>query len=71
MKSAVLVRPHTNQIFELNQTGYRIWELLEDGVDRGNIGPRLQEEFIVEPQIVEQEVEELLTALQAQQLITE
>ena len=70
-ETAVLVDLTTNQIFELNRTGYRIWELLEEGVDRDGIGPRLQEEFVVEPQMVEQEIEELLTALQAQQLISE
>ncbi len=61
----------TNQIFELNRTGLRIWELLEEGLDRDGIRQRLQQEFVVEPQLLDLEFEELLKALRDQQLITE
>jgi len=61
----------TNQIFELNRTGSRIWELLEEGLDRDEIRQRLQQEFVVEPRLLEVEFEELLKALRDEQLITE
>lgn len=69
--AAVLVDLTTNQIFELNRTGHRIWELLVEGLDRQAIGDRLQQEFSVERDQLDREIEELLKTLRAERLIVE
>ena len=69
--AAVLVDLTTNQIFELNRTGYRIWELLEQRLDRATIADALQREFDVERSQLELEIDELLTELRRENLVTE
>ena len=46
--SAVLIDLSTNGIFELNGTGFRIWELLHEGLTTDALVSRLQLEFGVE-----------------------
>ena len=69
--AAVLVDLETNQIFELNRTGYRIWELLEQPRDRHAIADALQREFNVERTQLEAEVDELLSELRRENLLAE
>ena len=69
--AAVLVDLTTNQIFELNRTGYRIWELLEERLDRAAITDMLQREFPVERSQLELEVDELLNELRRENLLAE
>jgi coenzyme PQQ synthesis protein D (PqqD) len=69
--AAVLVDLATNQIFELNRTGYRIWELLEERLDRAAITEVLQREFTVERSQLELEVDELLNELRRENLLAE
>lgn len=69
--AAVLVDLATNQIFELNRTGYRIWELLEHTPDRRAIADVLEREFNVQRTQLESEVDELLQELRRENLITE
>ena len=69
--AAVLVDLTTNQIFELNRTGYRIWELLEERLDRAAITEVLQREFKVERSQLELEVDELLNELRRENLLAE
>jgi hypothetical protein len=69
--AAVLVDLGTNQIFELNRTGYRIWELLEQHLDRGGIADVLQREFEVDRAQLEAEIDELLAELRRENLVTE
>ena len=69
--AAVLVDLATNQVFELNRTGYRIWGLLEQACDRGAIADALQKEFDVERAQLETQVDELLEELRRQNLIVE
>ena len=69
--AAVLVDLTTNQVFELNRTGYRIWELLERELDRDAIADALQQEFNVARAQLEIEVDELLGELRRQNLIVE
>jgi hypothetical protein len=69
--AAVLVDLTTNQIFELNRTGYRIWELLEERLDRAAITDVLQREFKVERSQLEFEVDELLNELRRENLLAE
>ena len=69
--AAVLVDLTTNQIFELNRTGYRIWELLEERLDRAAITDVLQREFQVKRSQLELEVDELLDELRRENLLAE
>jgi len=69
--AAVLVDLTTNQIFELNRTGYRIWELLDERLDRAAITDVLQREFKVERSQLELEVDELLNELRRENLLAE
>ena len=69
--AAVLVDLATNQIFELNRTGYRIWELLDERLDRAAITDVLQREFKVERSQLELEVDELLNELRRENLLAE
>jgi hypothetical protein len=69
--TAVLVDMATNQIFELNATGYRVWELLGEGLDHESIGDRLVREFDVDRRQLDHDVREWLTRLRDERLITE
>ena len=65
----VLVHLKTNQIFALNPTGGRFWELLTDGLDRPAIEEALLEEFEVTPGQLEREIDQLLAALAREGLV--
>ncbi len=65
----VLVHLRTNHIYSLNQTGARLWELLQTGDDRERIERRMLEEFEVEAADLRREIEELLASLEAEQLV--
>ena len=67
--SAVLVHLDTNRIYELNQTGSRIWSMLEQGIDRAGICRRLADEFGVAGAEVEQSVDDILAELTREGLI--
>jgi hypothetical protein len=45
--AGVLVHLSTNRIFELNETGIRIWEAIAAGATMPTIVRRLQDEFAV------------------------
>jgi len=68
-EEVVLVHTGTDQIYALNRTGARVWELLCDGCDSGEIERRLLQEFEVTPDEVSAQVAELLAALQTGRLI--
>lgn len=67
--TAVLVHLGTNEIFELNRTGYRVWQLLSEGLDREGIQLRLAQEFSVDGDRMDREVGDLLSQLSARKLI--
>jgi hypothetical protein len=67
--SGVLVHLRTNQIFELNATGVRVWELLEQGGSLESIERTLQAEFDVDGARVHEEVATLVGELQRQGLL--
>lgn len=67
--SGVLVHLRTNQIFELNQTGVRVWELIGEGLSVIEIARRLQGEFDVDAAQVRVEVDALVDALAGQGLV--
>jgi len=66
----VLVHTGTDQIYVLNRTGARLWELLCADRDRGEIERRLLDEFEVAPAELASEVEALIGSLLDGELIT-
>jgi coenzyme PQQ synthesis protein D (PqqD) len=59
----------TNQIYDLNRTGYRVWQLLQEGSEAIAIRDRLREEFDVDQAAASKELDELLHHLSAEGLI--
>src|SRR3954468_18362350 len=68
-ETAVLVHLSTNQIYELNETGTRIWELLEQGDSSTKITDQLCAEFMVSPLEAREAYDKLRTDLLDQGLI--
>jgi Coenzyme PQQ synthesis protein D (PqqD) len=68
-QTAVLVHMGTNHIFELNETGAKVWELLAEGVSTEGIVHQLVEQFEVEEEQAADEVKRLITQLRNNQLI--
>ena len=66
---AVLVHMRTNRIFELNETGARIWELLSEGLDQQTLLNRLVEEFDVDSERAAKEVAAVLDQLGREGLV--
>jgi hypothetical protein len=68
-EATVLVHIPTNRIFELNETGTRVWELLGQGVDTNTIVGFLVEEFDVDKTRASNEVNDLLIQLRTKDLL--
>ena len=68
-EATVLVHIPTNRIFELNETGTRVWELLGQGLDTNTIVGFLVEEFDVDTARASSEVNDLLIQLQNKDLL--
>jgi hypothetical protein len=68
-EATVLVHIPTNRIFELNETGTRIWEMLGQGLDANRIVQKLIEEFDVEDVQAADQVNYLLVQLQNEGLL--
>ena len=66
---SVLVHLPTNRIFELNETGARIWELLSERVTRDQIVDRLVGEFDISRDDASQALNELLEELSGKGLV--
>ena len=60
-----------NQIMSLNETGAFLWGLLEKGTDRETLIDALPEEFEVDRQTAEKDVDAFLTQLREKALIDE
>jgi hypothetical protein len=67
--SAVLVHLETNRVFELNETGARVWELLHDGLTCEQIADRLAAEFEVDHDRAASTVLELVSDLRREGLL--
>ena len=65
----VLVHLGTNQIYRLNATAARWWELVEEGLDEPTVVQRLHEEFEVDPEEVRADIAATLDALCAAGLV--
>jgi Coenzyme PQQ synthesis protein D (PqqD) len=68
-QTTVLVDISTSCIFELNETGTRIWELLGQGLNVEQIVQHLVSEFEVEDSQAAEEVTTLLSQLQNEGLV--
>ena len=67
----VLVHLGTDQIYSLNVTGARYWELLEEGLAHDLIVRRMLDEFAVDQQTLEAEIARILAELRREGLVTE
>jgi Coenzyme PQQ synthesis protein D (PqqD) len=68
-QTTVLVDISTSRIFELNETGTRVWELLGQGLDMEHLVQHLVLEFEVAEFQAAEEVTKLLSQLQKQGLV--
>jgi coenzyme PQQ synthesis protein D (PqqD) len=62
-EDVVLVDLQTNQVYALNPTGSRVWELLGEHQDREHMLAELRTEFDVDEPQLTREVDELLDDL--------
>lgn len=67
--ASVLINLTTNRMFELNETGTRLWELLAEGHQPDAIKAQLLREYDVDRPTVDREVDDLLARLEAEQLV--
>jgi hypothetical protein len=67
---SVLVHIPTNRIFELNETGSRVWEMIGESLNADQIVKRLADEFDVEEAQAADEVNELLTRFRNEGLLS-
>ena len=65
----VLVHLGTSEIFSLNATGSRLWELLQSDDNWTQIETTLQEEFDVGAEDLRASIAELITSLEAAGLV--
>ena len=65
----VLVHMARNEIFALNRTGARLWELLSEGRTRSAAVEQLTSEFDVSLETVERETESLMALLEREGLV--
>lgn len=67
----VLVQLRTNQMFDLNETSARLWELLSRDGDLAAAESGLADEYDVDPAQLHDDIERTLAFLAAEQLIVE
>ncbi len=68
-KEAVLLHLKTKMYYSLNETGLRIWQLLNDGLTLNEISERLQQEFDVTPERAKESVVNLIDELITEKLV--
>ena len=66
---AVLVHLPTSRIFELNETGMRVWELVAQGLDAAGISAKLGEEYDVDAGDAARQIDRVISQLQAEGLM--
>lgn len=66
---AVLLNLQTKRYFSLNETGTRIWEMVQQTADEESIIATLQNEYDVEEPVARSEVRRILDELIEAQLI--
>jgi hypothetical protein len=65
----VLVHPRRNEVFSLNATGARLWELVGEGRSRSELVDQLTAEFDVSREAAEGETDRLLAQLEREGLL--
>ena len=65
----VLVNLRTNEIYTLNKTAARAWEMIAEGRDRSGVEAGLSEEFLVDEAEVGGELDSLVAELVEKELI--
>ncbi len=68
--SSILVHLASNNIFELNETGARIWALLDTCSTLAEISDRLAKEFDADATRIRESVDALVRRLASQGLVT-
>ena len=68
-EEVVLVHLATNEIYRLNSTGARFWELLGEGLELDDVKRSLESEFEVQRETLDDEVERLVAELTDQGLL--
>ena len=67
-EESVLVHMGRNEIFALNPTGTRLWELLSEGCSRSEAVDRLSTEFDASEETIDHEADRFLALLQREGL---
>jgi phage gp29-like protein len=65
----VLVHLQTNEIYALNATATRAWDLLVSGMNRESVQEALQREFDVAPEELRSEIDSLIEELVEKKLL--
>jgi Coenzyme PQQ synthesis protein D (PqqD) len=65
----VLVHLQTNEIYALNATATRAWDLLVSGLNRESVQEALQREFDVAPEELRSEIDSLIDELVEKKLL--
>ncbi len=68
-RSSVLVHLPTNRIYELNDTGAHIWELIESGASRSTVIADLVDQYAVETAEASRAVDALIEELRREHLL--
>ena len=69
-KKTALVHLVTNQVYALNRTGTRLWELLGEGLSLEEVEEQLAGEFEIDRDRLAVEIEEALSKLVGAELVT-
>lgn len=67
-EEVVLVHMARNEIFALNPTGARLWELLSEGRNRAEAVKQLETEFDASAETVERETDRFMALLEREEL---
>jgi FAD synthase len=70
-QEGVLLHLKTRRFFSLNETGTRIWELLERGRSLPGIASTLAVEYTVEQEQAQQSVQRFVETLRQEHLLTQ
>jgi hypothetical protein len=66
----ILINLDTDRIFSLNTTGAKAWEIIEDTKDLDRVKQGLLDQFDVSPEILDEELDRILSALVAEGFVT-
>ena len=67
---AIVLTPMNSKIYNLNETGSRIWAWLDDGPTVGELAARMQSEFKVDKEQALADIIAFLEALVARGMVT-